>query len=285
MYNIKSLLTEELILNDKKNQLSEHTLMMISDPMYVKHVLGIDVPLNENYSLALRKKIIEEALSMQNILASANKFIGSAVEKGKEKVEQAIDAVKSTKDLAILFKDVILSPENMSRANIALNQVCNKLKLEIDKVIMFLEEKLGVSIKGLTDKIANMLTHLKNVFNNIISTDGWLGFLTKLGLCILVTYIQKNIFDKIMSMGLEFLKFGQGLFEGISNLLNMFKNFKETIVKSIDVSGIISWITSIGSETVIAKLNMAFGIMSAVSAVTTPVLKSMYWQEKLQKKR
>lgn len=56
MYNIKLLLAEELILNEKKNQLNEHTLMMISDPMYVKHVLGIDVPLNEYYSFELRKK-------------------------------------------------------------------------------------------------------------------------------------------------------------------------------------------------------------------------------------
>ena len=284
MYNIKSLLTEELILNEKKNQLSEHTLMMISDPMYVKHVLGIDVPLNEHYSLALRKKIIEEALSMQGVLASANKFLGAAIEKGKEAAIVVIDTVKSTKDIVMLFRDVILSPENMERANKALNGVCDKLGIEIDKVVTFLSEKLGATIAGFTDKMVKMLIHVKNVLSNIISTNGWLGFLSKLGFAIIVTFVKLNFLDKILNMGMDFIKDGNGLFNGIASLFNMFETFKNTIINSIDVSGIVSWITSVGTQAAAAKLTLAFDILVAVTAVTAPVIKSMYWQQKLQKK-
>ena len=284
MYNIKSLLTEELILNEKKNQLTEHTLMMINDPMYVKHVLGIDVPLNEHYSLALRKKIIEEALSMQGVLASANKFLGAAIEKGKEAAIVVIDTVKSTKDIVMLFRDVILSPENMVRANKALNGVCDKLSIEIDKVVTFLSEKLGATIAGFTDKMVKMLTHVKNVLSKIMSSNGWLGFLSKLGLTIILTFVKLNFFDKITSMGMDFIKDGNGLFDGIASLFNMFENFKNTIINSIDVTGIVSWITSVGTEAAKAKLTLAFDILVAVTAVTAPVIKSMYWQQKLQKR-
>lgn len=284
MHNIKSLLTEELILIDKKNQLSEHTLMMISNPMYIKHVLGIEVPLNENYSLALRKKIIEEALSLQNVLNSANKYLGSAIEKGKENVVKVIDTVKSSKDIAMLFRDVILSPENMDRANKALSDVLTKLSGETDKVILFLKEKLGVKIEGFTDRMTQMLEHLKSVLTNIKSQTGWLGFLSKLGLSVLITYVKINFFDGIISKGVGFIKDGGTLFDAMEKLFNMFKNFKETLINSIDISGIISWITSIGSQVASAKLSLAFNIMVAVTAVTDPVIKSMYWQAKLQKK-
>lgn len=284
MYNIKSLLTEELILNEKKNQLTEHTLMMINDPMYVKHVLGIDVPLNEHYSLALRKKIIEEALSMQGVLASANKFLGAAIEKGKEAALVVIDSVKSTKDIVMLFRDVILSPENMDRANKALNGVCDKLGLEIDKVVTFLTEKLGATIAGFTDKMVKMLTHVKNVLSKIMSSNGWLGFLSKLGLTIILTFVKLNFLDKITSMGMDFIKDGNGLFDGIASLFNMFEAFKNTIINSIDVTGIVSWITSVGTQAAKAKLTLAFDILVAVTAVTAPVIKSMYWQQKLQKR-
>ena len=283
MYNIKLLLAEELILNEKKNQLNEHTLMMISDPMYVKHVLGIDVPLNEYYSFELRKKIIEEALTMQGVLASANKFLGSAIEKGKESAIVVIDTVKSTKDLVMLFRDVILSPENMDRANRALNNVCDKLNSEIDKVIKFLTEKLGVTIAGFTDKMVKMLEHVKNVLSKIMSLNGWLGFLSKLGLAIIVTFVKLNFLDKIINIGSDFIKNNNGLFDVIASLFNMFDNFKNTIINSIDVSGVIKWITSVGTQATIAKITLAFNIMVAVTTVTNEVIKKMSWEQKLQK--
>ena len=85
-------------------------------------------------------------------------------------------------------------------------------------------------------------------------------------------------------MGTDFIKDGNNLFDGISNLFNMFENFKETIINSIDVNGIVKWITNIGAQATMSQLSLAFDIMVAVTAVTTPVIKSMNWQQKLQKK-
>lgn len=283
MYNIKSLLTEELILNDKKNQLSEHSLLMINDPNYVKHVLGIDVPLNEHYSLALRKRIIEEQLSMQGVLNSANKFLGSVIEKGKENVIKVVDTISSMKDVTMLFRDLILSPENMDSANRALTKVCNSLSSSIDEVINYLTNKLKVNIAGFNDKMTGLLTHIKNILTKLTTTNGWLGFLSKLGFATLITYIKINFFDTILKSGMDFISKTPNLFSGISTLLNMFEDFKTTIINSIDVSTIISWIVNIGKTAATQHLALGFDIMVAVTTVLNPVLKSMAWDKKLQK--
>lgn len=284
MYNIKSLLTEELILNDKKNLLSEHSLLMISNPNYIKHVLGIDVPLNENYSLALRKRIIEEQLSMQGVLNSANKFLGAVIEKGKENVIKVVDTISSMKDVTMLFRDLILSPEDMESANRALAKVCNSLSSSIDEVINYLTNKLKVNIAGFSDKMSGLLTHIKNVLTNLTTTNGWLGFLSKLGFATLITYIKINFFDTILKSGMDFITKTPNLLTGISTLLNLFENFKTTIINSIDISGIISWIINIGKTAATQHLALGFDIMVAIAAVLTPVLKSMAWEKKLQKR-
>ena len=284
MYDIKSLLTEELILNDKKNLLSEYSLLMINDSNYVKHVLGIDVPLNEHYSLALRKRIIEEQLSMQGVLNSANKFLGAVIEKGKENVIKVVDTISSMKDVTMLFRDLILSPENMESANRALAKVCNSLSSSIDELINYLTNKLKVNIAGFSDKMTGLLTHIKNVLINLTTTTGWLGFLSKLGFATLITYIKVNFFDTILKSGMDFITKTPNLLAGISTLLNMFEDFKTTIIKSIDISSIISWIVNIGKTAATQHLALGFDIMVAVTTVLTPVLKSMAWEKKLQKR-
>jgi hypothetical protein len=284
MYNIKSLLTEELILNDKKNLLSEYSLLMINDSNYVKHVLGIDVPLNEHYSLALRKRIIEEQLSMQGVLNSANKFLGAVIEKGKENVIKVVDTISSMKDVTMLFRDLILSPENMESANRALAKVCNSLSSSIDELINYLTNKLKVNIAGFSDKMTGLLTHIKNVLINLTTTTGWLGFLSKLGFATLITYIKVNFFDTILKSGMDFITKTPNLLAGISTLLNMFEDFKTTIINSIDISSIVSWIVNIGKTAATQHLALGFDIMVAVTTVLTPVLKSMAWEKKLQKR-
>lgn len=282
MYNIKSLLTEELILNDKKNLLNEHSLMMISDPTYIKYVLGIDVPLHEHYSLALRKRIIEEQLSMQGVLNSANNFLGGLVEKGKENVVKVVNTISSMKDVTMLFRDLILTPENMDSANRALAKVCNSLITPIDNVINFL--KNSTIIQGFNDKMMNLLTHVKNVLTNLNTSQGWLGFLSKLGFATLVTFINLNFLDKIIKSGVDYIAKTPNMFTGISTLLNMFDDFKNTIINNIDISGIVSWILNIGKTAVSQHLMLGFDIMVALTTVLTPVLKSMKWEQKLQKR-
>ena len=90
MYNTKLLLKEELMLNDRKNLLSEHSISLINNQAYVNHVLGIDCVLNEHNSLSLRRAIINEQLIAEAMLDSINKYIGIAYEKGKEKTDNFI---------------------------------------------------------------------------------------------------------------------------------------------------------------------------------------------------
>jgi hypothetical protein len=284
MYNIKTLLREEINLNNKKMLLSEESIALIQNSEYVKNVLGIQTPLTEYYSIELRKQIIEEALSMQSILQSANQYLGSKVQKGREYAIQAIETVKSTKDIVVLFKDLILSPENMVKANKALNSICLKLINEVQNVITYLTDKIGASIQGFTDKMVNMLTHLKNVITDQINGEGWLGFLSKFGLACLMTYIKINFFDKIIKLGLNFIKDGLSLFKGIETLLDMFKNFKETIIQSLDIKEIISWILSIGKEAATLNLSLGFDILVAVTTVCTAILAALNFKFDLQKR-
>ena len=60
MYNTKSLLREEINLNNKKMLLSEESIALIQNSEYIKNVLGIKLPLTEYYSIELRKQIIQE---------------------------------------------------------------------------------------------------------------------------------------------------------------------------------------------------------------------------------
>lgn len=284
MYNTKSLLREEINLNNKKMLLSEESIALIQNSEYIKNVLGIKLPLTEYYSIELRKQIIQEAISMQSILQSANDYLGGAVQKGKEYAIQAIETVKSTKDIALLFKDLILSPENMVKANKSLNSICFKLINEVQNVITFLTDKIGASIQGFTDKMVNMLTHLKNVITDQIKGEGWLGFLSKFGLACLLTYIKLNFFDKIIKLGLNFIKDGLSLVNGIESLLDMFKNFKETIIQSLDINKIISWILNIGKEATTLNLSLGFDILVAVTTVCTAILAALNFKLDLEKK-
>jgi hypothetical protein len=285
MYNTKELLREEINLSNKKMLLSEQSIALIENSEYVKNVLGIKTPLTEYYSIELRKQIIEEAISMQSILQSANNYLGSAVQKGKEYAVQAIETIKSTKDIVLLFKDLILSPENMVKANKSLNNICLKLINDVENVITFLTDKIGASIQGFTTKMVNMLTQVKNVITNQIKGEGWLGFLSKLGIGILLTYIKLNFFDKIIKLGIKFIQDGSALVNGIETLLDMFKNFKETIIQSLDINQIISWIVSIGKEAATLNLSLGFDILVAVTTVCSAVLASLNFKLDLQKRQ
>jgi hypothetical protein len=56
--------------------------------------------------------IIEEQILLEGMLDSITKYVGNAVEKGKEAAISVVDSVKNLKDIALL-KDLILSPEYM----------------------------------------------------------------------------------------------------------------------------------------------------------------------------
>ena len=282
MNNTRTLLREEIALNDRKMLLNEQTMLLIENSEYVKHVLGIQTPLFEYYSFELRKQIIDEALSIQGVLQSANNYLVGQIEKGKEYVVKAIDAVKSTKDIVILFKNLILSPENMAKANRGLNKICTDLTNDAQSVITYITEKLP-NIVNFTEGMVNMLNKLKRIVTDEINGNGWTGFLAKFGLACLMTYIKINVFDKILKLGIQFIKDGAVLFTGVQGLLQLFKNFKETIIQNGDIKQIINWITNIGKEAASLKLTLAFDIMVAVTTVCTALLAVINFKFDLRK--
>jgi hypothetical protein len=282
MNNTRTLLREEIALNDRKLLLNEQSMSLIQNSEYVKHVLGIETPLVEYYSFELRKQIIEEALSMQGVLQSANNYLVGQIEKGKEYVVKAIDTVKSTKDIVILFKDLILSPENMAKANRGLNKICTDLTNDAQSVITYITEKLP-NIINFTEGMVNMLNKLKKIVTDEINGNGWTGFLAKFGLACLMTYIKINVFDKILKLGIQFIKDGAVLFTGVQGLLQLFKNFKETVIQNGDIKQIINWIMNIGKEAASLKLTLAFDIMVAVTTVCTALLAVINFKFDLKK--
>jgi hypothetical protein len=282
MNNTRTLLREEIALNDRKLLLNEHSMLMIQNSEYVKHILGIQTPLVEYYSFEVRKQIIEEALSMQGVLQSANSYLVGQIEKGKEYVVKAIDTVKSTKDIVILFKNLVLSPENMAKANRGLNKICTDLTNDAQSVITYITEKLP-NIINFTEGMVNMLNKLKKIVTDEINGNGWTGFLAKFGLACLMTYIKINVFDKILKLGIQFIKDGAVLFTGVQGLLQLFKNFKETVIQNGDIKQIINWIMNIGKEAASLKLTLAFDIMVAVTTVCTALLAVINFKFNLKK--
>ena len=284
MNNTRILLREEIALNDRKLLLNEHSMSLIENSDYVKHVLGIQTPLFEYYSFDIRKQIIEEALTIQGVLQSANNYLGGQIQKGREYTVKVIDSVKSTKDVVILFRDLILSPQNMVKANRALDKICNNLVTNAQSVITFITEKLP-NINNFTDKMVNVLNELKRVISDEINGEGWIGFLTKFGLACLLTYIKINVFDKIINLGVKFIQNGTLLFKGVQGLLQMFKNFKQTIIQNTDISQIVNWITSIGVQAKSLGLTLAFDILIAVTTVSTAILAALNFKFDLQKRQ
>jgi hypothetical protein len=133
MYSTKKLLREEIALNDKKLLLSKHSLMMIENSTYVKNVLGITIPLNEGYSLSIRKQIINEQLLYETFVDSIKTFL-------KDKYDKVAETVKNVYDVMILIKDIIINPKKLQTA------------------IFLAKKNLNTELKYLTTKITNFLT-------------------------------------------------------------------------------------------------------------------------------
>ncbi len=283
MYNTKLLLREEINLNNKKMLLSKQSIALIENSEYVKNVLGIQTPLNENYSFELRKQIITEATIMQDILQSANNYLGPAVEKGKKYAIQAISTVKSAKDVVLLFKSLILSPQNMIKANRALDKICNNLIGVVENFVTYITTKIS-NIAGFTDKLVAMLQHLKETITDEINGEGWRGFLVKFSLSVLLTYIKINFFDLIIKLGVGIANMANNLFSGIKGLLNMFGDFKETILQTLDIKNIVDWIFSIGKNVTTQNVKMAFDVLVALTTVSSTVLAAVNFKFDLTKK-
>lgn len=283
MANIKSLLREGLLINDRQNLLSEHSISLINDPNHVKYVLGINTPINEMYSLSTKKQIIEEQLIYETMLDSINKFIGGALEKGKEKTIQVIDSIKSLKDIAILIKDLILSPEWMDNAIRKIKLVTTNIIAELQNNINQLFSIIKTPIEGFSDKLKNVISKIIAYATKLTSGSGWKGFLSMLGFCTLIKLLNESIIGKLINGGVEYISKNIKVVDGVSNLFNSFEHFISDI-SGADIQPILSWFTEIGVGTAISTFTIGFNVIAMLGKLLTPVIKSTNFTKALVNK-
>lgn len=280
MYNTKTLLREEIVLNDRKMLLSEHSLGLIGDSEYVKNILGIETPLVEYYSFETRRKIIEEQIKMQDVLMSAAKLSGISTF-----TINVVNSITNIKDIGMLFKDLILSPDLMTQAINAMAGVCRDLSKKVLSVVTWIKTNVKIAINGFTGLMEPMLQHVSTTLLDLANKTGWLGFLSMLGFCVYVEYLYQAVFVKILKEGIEFITNGvKFLFSGVTEVLDMFKGFATFIVNALDITKIIGFLGGILKSTIYKKVNFAFSVIATVATILAPVIKKLYWTKALQKK-
>ena len=227
MYNIKHLLNEELILHEKKYLLNEQSLILINNSEYIKHVMGINIPINEINSI-----------------------------------------------------------------NISIKKLITDITNNVNEIL----SKIKVDTSGINNKITKLFQHIQNVVTNLSTDGGWKGFLGMLGFSILLTYIQKNFVSFIMKLGGKAGEYLTSFFDSVTSVLNSFDDFKNLVIKSFDITPIITWISKIGTTaitsavgatgvgTVVAAFNKTTDIINFIGEILNPIMKSVYWATKLRKK-
>ena len=275
--NIKNLLREELLLNDSIKSLNSESMIMINNVDYLKYVLGIEIPINENYSLGLRKQIIEEQLLLQTMLNSINKFIGSSLEKGKEKTIEVVNSISNVKDIAILMKDLILVPELMNSAVKSISRVANNLKQELEDIVAKINK--NVKLGNISEKFNNLINKVISTLTNLTNGNGWKGFLSMVGFCGLIKFLLKGILYKIIKGVVEFVNSNTNIMEGLVSMFNSFGDFVADI-NGTSIQPILSWLGEIGSNVSISGLLVGINILAVLAEILAPVIKEIHWAKK-----
>jgi hypothetical protein len=261
MSNTRILLREEIALNNKKMQLSEHSLMMIQNSSYVKNVLGINVPLNETYSLSLRKQIINEQLLYEAFLDSVKTFL-------KDKYDDIADTVKNVYGVMILIKDVITNPKKLQSAIFLAKKNLNKsLKNLTTKITDFLNK---VKITNITTYLKGFLDKVRNIIIKLVSYEGWKGFILVSGISLLLSYAVKTYIDPILVNTSKF--FNEEFIKMLESKMNLFKQLATLIPSVNDIKQVFDWFNTIGAT---AEL---------ITSVFTPISDKIKFGDELTQK-
>jgi hypothetical protein len=276
MYSTKQVLREELYLHNKKKLLSEHSLLLIEDDYYVTTILGVDKSLFENNLFFYKKTVIEQQIIVENMIDSINSYLGSVVQKGKEKSLQLIKTIKDTKELAILFKNILLDPKLMEEAIENVKKKLNETIVEVKKLINNILTKLGFKIQGFTDKLTTFLDKILEYGNEFLNSKGWVGFVTMLGLTVMLMWCKKNWLDKLLNLATEQL---ENQIKNITSVVNIFNSLKELISDSasnLGVDGILNWFIGFGKkEPLIGIVFSAIEIVNIISEILIPTVKTI----------
>ena len=284
MYSTKQILREELYLHNKKKLLSEHSLLLIEDDYYVTTILGVDKSLFENNLFSYKKTVIEQQIIVENMIDSINSYLGSVVQKGKEKSLQLIKTIKDTKELAILFKNILLDPKLMEEAIENVKKNLNETIVEVKKLINNILTKLGFKIQGFTDKLTTFLDKILEYGNKFLNSKGWVGFITMLGLTVMLIWCKKNWLDKLLNLATEQL---ENQIKNITSIVNIFNSLKELIsdaASNLGVDEILNWFIGFGKkEPLIGIVFSAIEIVNIISEILIPTVKTITTRFNLSK--
>ena len=284
MYSTKQILREELYLHNKKKLLSEHSLLLIKDDYYVTTILGVDKSLFENNLFSYKKTVIEQQIIVENMIDSINSYLGSVVQKGKEKSLQLIKTIKDTKELAILFKNILLNPKLMEEAIENVKKSLNETIVEVKKLINNILTKLGFKIQGFTDKLTTFLGKILEYGNKFLNSKGWVGFLTMLGLTVMLIWCKKSWLGKLLNLATEQL---ENQIKNITSIVNIFNSLKELIsnaASNLGVDEILNWFIGFGKkEPLIGIVFSAIEIINIISEILIPTVKTITTRFNLSK--
>lgn len=188
------------------NNLYYESLIKIKDPIYVKSVLGISVPLNESfggYNPELRNLIIQEQLILEDLMTSLKKWV-------KDTKETVVSVIKSPADIALLLKNLIENPNVLDSLNSAyrkkiesfsdkFEEKLNGIANSLDKVGTIVKSKAPETFETIKKVYLSFSETLKNYikrFNDFLNkniTEGWLGFLKSLVLSATLSYVNGKI--------------------------------------------------------------------------------------------
>jgi hypothetical protein len=190
----------------KVTNLYNKSLDRLNDPIYIKNVLGISVPLNESfggYNPELRNLIIQEQLILEGFMDSLNKWV-------KDTKETVVSVIKSPADIALLLKNLIENPKVLDSLNSAyrkkiesfsdkFEEKLNGIANSLDKVGIIVKSKAPETFETIKKVYLSFSESLKNYvkkFNDFLNkniTEGWLGFLKSLVLSATLSYVNGKI--------------------------------------------------------------------------------------------
>ena len=283
MSNVKILLKEHLYVVDKESLLTEESLLLIKDYEYVNNILGIKYNINESIDTNNKIKIIQEQLIVESILSSINDYIGQAYTKGKEKTLEVIDSIKGLKDIAKLFKDILLDSSLMNVAINKITQVLTDTMQRIKQTANKILTSININISNFNEKFEALINHIERVTKNLVSDTGWKGFISCLGFTTLLVYVEEKFLNNMLQNTLKFIGDNINILVNIADIFNGFKSLKSLVGNTLEIQPILSWFSEIGKGATLGVGLVAIDVIGIVNKVLTPIIKSVEWANKLKK--
>jgi hypothetical protein len=283
MSNVKILLKEHLYVVDKESLLTEESLLLIKDYEYVNNILGIKYNINESIDTNIKIKIIQEQLIVESILSSINDYIGQAYTKGKEKTLEVIDSIKGLKDIAKLFKDILLDSSLMNVAINKITQVLTDTMQRIKQTANKILTLININISNFNEKFEALINHIESVTKNLVSDTGWKGFISCLGFTTLLVYVEEKFLNNMLQNTLKFIGDNINILANIADIFNGFKSLKSLVGNTLEIQPILSWFSEIGKGAALGVGLVAIDVIGIVNKVLTPIIKSVEWANKLKK--